>query len=122
MPLAILTGKPEITANQERMRRIAEQTVATVATFLDCTDPGGDLTPNDIEAEVRTTGPMDVGSLDLTLTVFANDFPTRRESLDTRKDGIAKAFSVLLQVEGFSGIRVGVWVLLCPAAWSDFTV
>lgn len=78
----------------------------------------GHLTSEDIEVEVRESGPYDVNIKDLEITIWANDYPERLANLDKRREEILSGIREFLRDydRNLSGF---VWVLLQPASFGE---
>lgn len=121
MPLvSVVIGKKPIFA-EENLRRLGELIQAIVATELTCEDPEGQLTPSDIEVSFRyRNSQRDVGGekYDIQVTVFANDFPSRKANLSARCEEIKHRLAGCFGTDFTRGF---VWVLLAPAAFAEWS-
>src|SRR4051812_36908644 len=83
MPFALVRYNPKRIPTPV-MSKIMEELPASIATALHVEqNPDARLTPNDIEADVREFGELDVtGPYDLTVFIFANFYPERVAVVD----------------------------------------
>lgn len=116
MPLVMARFAPDIP--EEVVNAVVGAIPAALAEAFDCPDPGGDLTPNDIEVEVSTVGPKDINDYHICVTVLANDFPARKENLDDRR----KRMQALLAPHIPPDMKGYLWTLLCPASFGEFNM
>jgi hypothetical protein len=120
MPLVLVTANrtrfPSLT--DAYLRPIGELITTWVANILTCDDPGGKLTPNDIEVRFQDRSLLDVGGDQhaLEVIVFANDFPSRRQNLDERCRQLQDYFKAALMPD----LHGYVWIRLAPAAFVEF--
>ena len=120
MPLIVVTAnrhRQELT--DDFLFMFGQQLRTDIAETLTCTDPGGQLTAEDIEVKIEDRVPKrSIGGekYDLQVTVFANDYPSRKANLAERgkqlKERVRHALPQTLH--GF------VWILLSPAAFEEF--
>ena len=114
MPLVDIRLSEAITRDTaQAVRDIAR---GLVATHLDCDDPGGELSPEDVEARVSWRGDLDVSAYDLEIMVFANYYPARDENLDVRVQHIRDE---LENTFGLAHTDFFVWVFLGHAEFAD---
>lgn len=85
-------------------------------------DEGGALSVSDIEIEYREIGMRDENTESLMVTIFANDFPSRKQNIEERTGLIASGVATImpLSCKGEVGKQGFVWVLLSPAAFVMF--
>ncbi len=114
MPLAMLRCSNRVPDNA--VEALVAAIPVALAEAFDCEDEGGDLTPNDIEVEVSTVGPKDRNDYDVCITVFANDFPSRKANHDERRQRMQDALAqhVPADMTGY------LWTLLAPASFGEF--
>ena len=82
-----------------------------VATALDSSGSDDDglgdaLREDNIEVIVRESHPLDVNSTSLSIIIFANDFPKRKENLQERTDNICARIKSNLPKETEFSVRV----------------
>jgi hypothetical protein len=113
------TAHTQLGSNQELVE-IAIKLRGLIAGCLTCVDDGGNLQADDVEIEIVDRDWRHVGGdkYDVTLTVFAKEFPSRRINPDLFMNTLTltKGLQGLLP-EGVTGFA---WVLLCPAAFVEF--
>ena len=120
MPLVFVTanrGRTEL--NENTLVELGTLLREWVAAELTCSDRDGDLTYEDIEVEIKQRRPrLDIGGerYDIQVTVFANDFPSRKANLSDR----CACINERLQQWTAGRWRGYVWVLLAPAAFAEF--
>lgn len=114
MPLVLARFAPDVP--DEVVSAVVGAIPAALAEAFDCPDPGGDLTPKDIEVEVSTVGPKDINDYYVCVTVLANDFPTRKVNLDERR----RKMQALLAPYIPPNMKGYLWTLLCPASFGEF--
>ncbi len=121
MPYARLvvqrTAHTQLGSNQSLIE-LANKLRGLIAGCLTCNDEGGKLQPTDVEVEIvdRDWRHVSGSHYDVTLTVFAKEYPSRKVNLGLYTTGLTKGLQGLLP-EGLTGF---VWVLLCPAAFVEF--
>ncbi len=119
MPLVRLVHKGVRFPTPTRLEKIKGIIKEIVAGALTCPDSGGELVPKEVEVEVKVSELGD--SLHERYAVMfyidANDFPSRKENLQSRSNAIAVKISTIPEFHGMSGF---VWVRLFPAAFTDF--
>jgi hypothetical protein len=106
------------------IEKLVEAMPAIVANALNVPERvEGRLTPEEIEITVVDHGKFDTHTLDLEITIFANDYPERRENLESRNlmiindlksAQVVKDYYLALDKQAF------VWVLLMPGSFSVF--
>lgn len=114
MPLVTLRRSQRVP--DEVVDALVKAIPVAVSESLDCNDLGGDLTPDDIEVEVGTIGPLDRNRYDICVNVIANDYPERKASLEVRRQHLQAA--LIRHIPG--GLTGYVWVRLCPASFGEF--
>ena len=127
MPLVLLDYDPNfVPSSLAGVLAKALPLMVADALYVD-EEEDGRLTEDDIEVRVRPHGPLDVGTMPLQITIFANEFPARAENLaDRRAEICAKvrgylgAYSEIPFTNAPKGERGFVWVLLCPASFETF--
>lgn len=90
----------------------------TIANALDCDDLPGRLTMDDVEVDFQDRLATAIGGeqYHLQITVFANDYPSRKANLDARNEMITSRLRKHLSDD----VRGYVWILLCPASFREF--
>lgn len=126
MPLAIVTVDLQCEALQrEKITRdnlielFCEVLRGLVADALTCDDPDGQLRNSDVEVKLEYRDPrthFGGGKYAVQVVVFANDYPSRRENLETRCSELSEQVRSALP----QGVRGYAWVLLGPAAFKEF--
>lgn len=122
MPIVLVQYKAgrnlEVTA-----KMLALKMPEIVASALDVSEQEGDagrLVPDDIEVWCNESGKLDVNTKEFEIIIWAHDFPSRKATLEQRKDKIIQG------VRGVIGFTPGwcppntsgfVWVLLQPTAF-----
>lgn len=130
MPLALLVYDPErITSGVAG--EIAFILPQFVAAELTVEEEDGQLSPSDIEVRVLPKSPEDIDHYDLSIVIFAQDYPSRRAKLDEARAAIISELEDALplicdesdcftwyppRIKGF------VWVLLCPGSFGEFEI
>jgi len=121
MPLVLVTANrnhPKI--NDAMLNGLCLVLREQIPRFLACDDPGGHLTPDDIEIQLRDRDPSrDVGASkhDLHIVVLANDFPSRKANLDERCKHICGCIAECYKKDNIHGF---VWIRLAPASFQEF--
>ena len=108
--------------NEDLFSQYANGLRDLVAGALTCDDAGGNLASNDIEVSFRIRDENrdfdGKTKYDVQITVFANYYPLRQDTLQDRTDHINRGV-----VDIFPGGLTGyVWVLLAPAGFSEFGI
>lgn len=70
--------------------------------------PEAALLETDISVEVSPSGPFDQNVVDLSIVIFANDYPERRENLSARKEAIAAKVREIVPTRW----EVSIWIRL----------
>jgi len=113
------TAHAQLGGDQELVE-LATKLRGLIAGCLTCVDDGGNLQADDVEIEIVDRDWRHVGGdkYDVTLTVFAKEYPGRKINLELFTNALAltKGLQGLLP-EGVTGFA---WVLLCPAAFVEF--
>lgn len=115
MPLVVLCKNPEV-INEEIAKKIAQQLPMIVAEALDVPEnPDGRLTKDDIEVWVQDASKLDVNSKDLSIIIWANNYPERMANLDERRAKVAKSVRQMkpTNATGF------IWILLQPGSFEE---
>lgn len=115
MPLVVVNRNPEVLTD-ELLKSLVASLPSFVANVLTCNDPGGDLTPQDIEVWVQDFGPHDINTKDVEIIIWANLYPERQKTLELRRRFLCSELRFLLpkEIGGF------VWILLQPASYGEF--
>ena len=106
------------TVAPEVLQPILELLPEVVAESLTCNDPGGQLSAEDIEVLFRDGHDYDCGGppqhpYHLQIRIFANDFPSRRNNLDTRRTVLIENLRSVVPRD----LNVYIWILLCPGSF-----
>ena len=111
------TAHAQLGGDQELVE-LATKLRGLIAGCLTCVDDGGNLQADDVEIEIVDRDWHHVGGdkYDVTLTVFAKEYPGRKDYLIVHTHTLSLGLNGLLpeNVTGF------VWVLLCPASFFEF--
>jgi hypothetical protein len=115
MPLVVVGKNPEVVTD-EILKKLVRDLPGMVAKTLGCDDPGGDLTPQDIEVWVQDFGPHDINTKDVEIIIWANFYLGRAKNLSLRRRLLGRLIRDTLprEIKGF------VWVLLNPASFGEF--
>lgn len=77
---------------------------------------GAHLSPGEVEVRAQKVGQYDMNTTDLAISIWANDFPERRASLEMRRRQIAEGVRRVLADYSLN-IRGYVWLMLHDAAY-----
>jgi hypothetical protein len=81
-------------------------------------NPDGHLTPGDVEVKFSKFGPLDItNGNDLTVTVFANNYPERAANLQTER--VPKISEAIVEKYGQS-VKFCVYVLLGVGGFVEY--
>jgi len=122
MPLVMVTvnrARPQL-ADDSSCLRLASYLRGRVAKALSCDEKDGELTSDDVEVELSDYDPRrHIGGeqFDVRVMVIANDYPSRRENLDERRQSIERGMCAGDKMQDLKGF---VWVLLAPASFGEF--
>lgn len=121
MPLVIVTRKKEKVSDKD-VERLGPILQSVVAEALTCDEEDGRLTEKEIEVRFREPSSFDRNVSDLSVEVFANDFPSRRANLQRRTEQISNQLRIRGRLDPTlcTGAYAGnfVWVLLAPAGFA----
>ncbi|MGW4097751.1 MULTISPECIES: hypothetical protein [unclassified Mycobacterium] len=100
--------------------RLAEVLPAAVSIAVECGDEpyDGNLQPGDVLIRFHDVGPFDRFDLDVLIEVKSKFFPDRAEDRQAGADAILAA----AQTATGAGCRIGVYLTLPVAAWSQTEV
>ncbi|MCE9628858.1 MAG: hypothetical protein K8Q91_02560 [Candidatus Vogelbacteria bacterium] len=112
MPVAFVTRDPS-KISDGLLLLLRQKLPVIIAQHLSV--PEGALTPEDIELRFMDIGRFDVVKRPLEILIFANDYPTRRESLEKRSQAITDDVSEMApgRLTNF-----WVWILLGQGGFS----
>lgn len=120
MPVVLVTANRGLSGLDETILvQLGHWLRLWVAEALTCDHPDGHLTPPDVEVEIKerhTRFSIGGEKYDLQITVWANDFPSRKANLKER------CHEVQGRVRDWCAGRWKgyVWILLAPAAFEEF--
>jgi hypothetical protein len=121
MPLVIL--KYRLNELENVVEKILVKNIRQiVANALECDDPGGKLVPADVEIEiVRHSRSTMIGLSDLVVEIQAHDFPSRRQTFESRQHRIRLDVMQILEtnLRPEQPCYLGVWLKLFPGSWSE---
>ncbi len=88
-----------------------------IAEALTCDNPDGALTENDIKVNFVEQNPVfDITGYDISIVIWANEYPERKENLDERTREIAADLKEILPLN----LKCFVWVLPAPGNFAEF--
>ena len=123
MTLVVVNRNPGV-FDDHQLRVLVDDLPVTVADYLSCDDPGGKLTPQDIEVWVQDFGPFDVNTKDVEIIIWANLYPGREANLDDRRqciiEDVVRALNAGRRIPTRSSPSGFVWILLQPSSFGEF--
>ena len=119
MPLVLVTRNPKIT--DEALKPLLGSIRLAVAAALSTAGEGA-LTPNDIEVKVQEIGPLDQNIRDVSIIIWANNYPARLENLDARRRHLADQIKILVRAGGSPSLAItgSLWILLAPGSYEEW--
>jgi len=108
-----------MTKEGKAMKELIKNLPTIIAENLSVPGTKGELTPQEVEVEVRTIGPLDItNGKELMINVVANKYPERLENLDHRRFCIRNR---VLELAPTSVVMKSyVWVHLSDASYDEF--
>jgi hypothetical protein len=120
MPQAIVKRADGSSVDHETYSNLIDQLPKIIATALD-TPPDGALTEKEVSVwadAVTPFPPHDISRHDISILIFAHNYPGRMANLDDRRKQITEECAMLLP----KGTTLSVWVLCMPSSWGEITV
>ena len=117
MPIVDVTYGSHVA--EEQLHRLAHTLPHAVSVAVECPEEpyDQDLRPGDVEIRFRRSGPYDVSGLDVLVEVRSKWFAGRADTRQERCDQILAAVTETTALQ-----RIGVYLLLPVAAWSQSNV
>ena len=116
MPLVHAYYVPE-KIGEETFTKLHEVLSVAVSAVLSGSEANSSLEPDDIEIAgfCLQHGEDNFHGVDLAIVIWAHDFPSRRENVDYRAQGILDQLRESLPL---GHIRVFVWIILAPTGFA----
>lgn len=118
MPLRLLTHKAG-RVNSDMLGKLAQTLPSIVASALHVEEnPDAHLSADHIAVRVQESGPFDVNVVDLSIIVWAHDYPERLANRDERRQKIVDEVHEFL-ADYDRNLSGSVWLLLQPGSYGE---